>query len=120
VIARRHLHLLIALLLPLMVMRGMLPAGYMPVAEDGAFKMALCSEGLQQPSSNGDTNDHRLPGSGSDCLFAHAAGSAPPPSIVVVASPEATDERSAAMPAAQSIASTIRRAQSPRGPPTLQ
>jgi hypothetical protein len=85
VIARRHIHLLIALLLPLMVMRGMLPAGYMPVADGGAIKMALCSDGLQQPSGDGDTDNRHLPGSNGDCLFAHAASIAPPAQSVVIA-----------------------------------
>ena len=77
-IARRHLHLLIALLLPLMVMRGMLPAGYMAVAEDGKLRIVMCSAGLVVPGDSGsDTDDHRLPDSG-NCLFAHAATVAPP------------------------------------------
>jgi hypothetical protein len=85
VIARRHIHLLIALLLPLMVMRGMLPAGYMPVADGGVFKIAMCSDGLQQPLGDGDTDNRHLPGSTGDCLFAHAASIAPPAQGVVIA-----------------------------------
>jgi hypothetical protein len=84
VIARRHLHLLIALLLPLMVMRGMLPVGYMPVAEGGEFRMALCSDGLQLPGDKGQDN-HPLPGSGGDCLFGHAANAAPTALVMVTA-----------------------------------
>jgi hypothetical protein len=118
VIARRHLHLLIALLLPLMVMRGMLPAGYMPVAEDGVFRMALCSDGLQQPGQS-DPDKHQLPGSSGDCLFAHAAA-APPPSIIAVAAPEFVGAQSTEVSAAQQTANVIPRAQSPRGPPALQ
>jgi hypothetical protein len=119
VIARRHLHLLIALLLPLMVMRGMLPVGYMPVAEGGAFKMALCSDGLQLPGES-DQDNHKLPGSGGDCLFAHATASAPPPSIIALAAPEFMDTRSTGPSAAQQTAGVIPRAQSSRGPPALQ
>jgi hypothetical protein len=85
VIARRHIHLLIALLLPLMVMRGMLPAGYMPMADGGEFKITMCSEGLQQPPGDGDTDNRHLPGSNGDCLFAHAANLAPPAQGVVFA-----------------------------------
>jgi hypothetical protein len=119
VITRRHLHLLIALLLPLMVVRGMLPAGYMPVAEGGEFRMALCSDGLQQPGQKGHDN-HQLPGSRGDCLFAHAAASAPPPSIIALAAPEFVDTRSTESSTAQLTASVIPRAQSSRGPPALQ
>lgn len=120
VIARRHLHLLIALLLPLMVMRGMLPAGYMPVAEGGVLKMALCSDGLRLPAGSGDNGNHQLPGSSGDCLFAHAAASAPPPSSIAVAAPAFADAQSVETRAAQQAASVIPRAQSSRGPPALQ
>jgi hypothetical protein len=120
VISRRHLHLLIALLLPLMVMRGMLPAGYMPVADGGVFKMAMCSDGLQQPSGDGDTDNRHLPGSSGDCLFAHAAASAPPPSTIAVAARVLVDASVVQRPAAQQTASVILRAQSQRGPPLLQ
>ena len=115
-ISRRHIHLLVALLLPLMVMRGMLPAGYMPVAEGGVLKMALCSDGLQRPGQ-GDQNDHRLPGSNGDCLFAHAAASAPPPAVIFLPAPEIIAARSTESSTAQQTAAVIARAQSPRGPP---
>jgi hypothetical protein len=120
VIARRHIHLLIALLLPLMVMRGMLPAGYMPVSEGGVVKMALCSDGLQLPAGNGDKDNHRLPGSNGDCLFAHAAASAPPPSSIALDAPAFVDTQSPEFFTAQQAASLIPRAQSPRGPPAVQ
>jgi hypothetical protein len=120
VISRRHLHLLIALLLPLMVMRSMLPAGYMPVAESGAFKIALCSDGLQLPLSEGDRNTHPLPGSNGDCLFAHAAASAPPPSVVSVPAALEAVARAGTESAAQQTVHVIPRAQSPRGPPANQ
>lgn len=79
-IARRHLHLLIALMLPLMVLRGMLPAGYMAVADGGKLRVVMCSAGLVQPGDDAsapDSNDPRQADSGS-CLFAHAATVAPP------------------------------------------
>ena len=118
-IARRHIHLLIALLLPLMVMRGMLPAGYMPVADGGVFKIAMCSDGLQQPLGDGDTDNRHLPGSSGDCLFAHAAASAPPPSMIALAAPVFVDAQSTEILAAQQTTRVIPRAQSPRGPPAL-
>ena len=118
-IIRRHLHLLIALLLPLMVMRSMLPAGYMPVAEGGVLKMALCSDGLRLPGQPAQDN-HSLPGSSGDCLFAHAAASAPPPSIIALAAPEFVAGQSIGSSAAQQTPGVISRSQSPRGPPTLQ
>jgi hypothetical protein len=86
VIARRHLHLLIALLLPLMVMRGMLPTGYMAVTEAGKLRIVMCSAGLAAPGDSDsapDRDNQRTQDSGG-CLFAHAAGVAPPVQAGVV------------------------------------
>ena len=117
--ARRHLHWIIALLLPLMVVRGLLPAGYMPVVERGEIRMALCSDGLQLSTDTQHSGKHRVPGSGGDCPFAHTAASAPlpaalelPPVSSIGGSP--SDTRSAQQPAR-----VIPRAQRPRGPPDL-
>jgi len=77
---RRHLHLLIALLLPLMVVRGLLPAGYMAVAEGGGLRIVMCSAGLAPAGDDApasDSDDPRPADSGT-CLFAHAATVAPP------------------------------------------
>ncbi|MFO1502739.1 MAG: hypothetical protein U1F39_02865 [Steroidobacteraceae bacterium] len=74
------MHLLIALLLPLMVMRGMLPAGYMATAEDGKVRLVMCSAGLTaagNTDSGSDGNDSQTADAGT-CLFAHATSVAPP------------------------------------------
>jgi len=88
---RRHLHLLIALLLPLMVMRGMLPAGYMATAEGGKLRIVMCSAGLAPADSRdgSGSGDHSAPDPG-HCLFAHAATLVPPvqATLVAVAVPE--------------------------------
>lgn len=77
VIARRHIRLVIALLLPLMVLRAMLPAGYMPVAENGELRMVMCSAGMQLPG--GDHTDHgQQPATDTVCPFASALTGAPP------------------------------------------
>lgn len=116
---RRRLHLLIALLLPLMVVRGLLPAGFMPVAQGGELRMALCSDGLQLPSDGQTSGDH-APGSGGDCLFAHAATSAPPPSIISLTPFGLVEGSTVHTPRAQQAPGVIPRAQSSRGPPVLQ
>jgi hypothetical protein len=119
-ITRRRLNLLIALLLPLMVLRGLLPAGYMPVARGGVITMALCSDGLPLPHPAGGA-DHPLPGSGgSDCPYAHATASAPPPAFVTLRATEFRPAGSVALHSAQLPALVIPRAQSSRGPPALQ
>jgi hypothetical protein len=90
VISRRHLHLLIALLLPLMVMRGMLPAGYMAVAEEGKLRIVMCSAGLTLPGdADPGTDDSRSSDPGT-CLFAHATSVAPPVLAVVGIAPTHT------------------------------
>jgi hypothetical protein len=89
VFTRRHTRFLIALLLPLMVLRAMLPAGYMPVAENGALRIIMCSDGIyasaadQGAKQTTTNNDHKAPPNYSDCPFAHAAVDAPP--VVVTA-----------------------------------
>lgn len=82
-ITRRRKDLLLALLLPLMVLRALLPAGYMPVAEGGELRIVMCSDGLQTDA--GDTDNQPAPHGGDDCPFAHAAVHAPPVATIVVA-----------------------------------
>lgn len=80
-ITRRHLRRVLALLLPLMVLRALLPAGYMPAAHDGGLRIVMCSAGLALPAGDHDNNsgEGNQPAAGSDdCPFAHAAISAPP------------------------------------------
>ena len=113
-ISRRHLHLLIALVLPLMVMRGMLPAGYMAAAEDGKLRIVMCSAGLAPAGDSGSGPDggDPLPGDAGSCLFAHAASVAPPTAggwWVPVAEPDL-------LPLTSSPASTLPQA---TGPPRL-
>ncbi len=67
---------LIALLLPVLALRALLPAGFMPVAEASGFRIVLCSAGLQSgdASSSGGVgwpNDN-------DCPFAQGLASGPP------------------------------------------
>lgn len=75
---RRHLHTVIALLLPLMVLRAILPPGYMPVATDGGLRIVMCSAGLVTQADAGTGTDHSQVSDGGSCLFAHAATFAPP------------------------------------------
>jgi hypothetical protein len=79
VISRRRLHLVIALLLPLLALRALLPAGYMPSADAGGARLVLCSEGLA--AWNTPAHDPSQPAhgdAGGECPFAHAAHYAPP------------------------------------------
>jgi len=86
----RGLHLVIALLLPLMVLRGLLPAGYMAGTQDGQLRIVMCSGGLAAPVD--DHGRHPAPGT-TDCPFAlaHVTGIAPPvqPVLALLAPPPA-------------------------------
>jgi hypothetical protein len=113
--SRRHLHFVIALLLPLMVLRGLLPAGYMPFTQEGALRIVLCGEGLQQSGA-----DHAPAGShhNDDCPFALASGLAPPtPLFALPASPAPLLRLPARRFAQQSPAFAPLRHEAARGPP---
>lgn len=78
-VSRRRLHLFIVLLLPLMTLRALLPAGFMPVAEGGELRMVMCGDGLQLPGNVGDDDTgHPAPSDTGDCPFAHGSINAPP------------------------------------------
>jgi hypothetical protein len=80
VITRRLKRTLIALLLPLLVLRAMLPAGYMPVADASGLRIVMCSEGLAPPAAStadAGTTRHELPPNAGQCPFAHSGDSAP-------------------------------------------
>ncbi len=117
VIRSRRLHLIVALMLPIMVMRGMLPAGYMALAEHGELRIALCSGGLAPPV--GDHEKH--PAGSSDCAFALAHASFAPPVQRVLALVEPTPAvevvsfTSASRPPATGPPRTV----AVRGPPLL-
>lgn len=91
--SRRRLHLVIALLLPLLALRALLPAGYMPSADAGGVRMVLCSAGLAALSTPDDGSHPARSHAGDDCLFAHAALNAPPPHRVDVAAAVVPDGR---------------------------
>ena len=77
-VSRRKVRGWIALLLPLMLLRAVLPPGYMPVANDGGLRIVMCSVGLQLNSDAGANGDHGQAADDGSCLFAHAAAFAPP------------------------------------------
>jgi hypothetical protein len=83
VISRRRLHLVLTLLLPLLTLRALLPAGFMVSAAADGPRIVMCSEGLAAWSAAAEDSRHPQPAaSGGDCLFALSAASAPPPQYV--------------------------------------
>jgi hypothetical protein len=124
VISRRHMHLVIALLLPLMVLRVMLPNGYMPVAGNGTLRIAMCSDGLypaatDQVIEQAPGGAHDLPADSGNCVFANAAVHAPPPAITQSIVTTLFDAGIIPASAAPTHAASIVRVQSARGPPSL-
>jgi hypothetical protein len=78
-ISRRTSRLFTALLLPLLVLRAMLPAGFMPVADDAGLRVVMCSAGMAAWSAEGtDAPRHELPPNAGECPFAHTPAGAPP------------------------------------------
>ena len=116
-IARRRIRGWIALLLPLMLLRALLPAGYMPVAAQDGLHIVMCSDGLADRTDTAPGPDHSQAPEGSHCLFAHAAAFAPPlaqagiPAAVSIASFTGLD------PASGSAATGPPRLHFARGPP---
>lgn len=76
--------LLIALLLPVLALRALLPAGFMPVTDGGELRVVMCSEGMQL-SLAGTGGDHPAGEDSGTCPFASASFIAPLPQFVVVA-----------------------------------
>jgi len=98
VISRRHLRRLIVLLLPLLALRALVPAGYMLSSGSGELLLVLCDGGLTGWDTHAMSGHHehaphhhdhghdRMPSAGEHCPFAHAPFNAPPPRMLVMAS----------------------------------
>lgn len=117
-ISRSRLHLVIALLLPLLALKALLPPGYMPSAGDGQLRIVMCSAGLAAFTDHGDPD--APPAAQDSCAFAMAGVAAPPPSIAIYWLPSSAPRLPAADGVAIAVPATaLLRSQSPRGPPAL-
>jgi hypothetical protein len=120
VISRSRRHLVVALLLPLLALKALLPPGYMPAAGEGRLRIVMCSAGLAALAGEQHDGTGSQPAEHATCAFAMAGAAAPPPSQVISWLPL----REAGLPlapiAAVAVAGTgLRRFQSPRGPPAI-
>jgi hypothetical protein len=117
------MHLVIALLLPLMVLRAMLPAGYMPVAENGTLRIAMCSDGIYRAATDHNSDKsgsgHEQSSASGSCAFANAVVSAPPPAALQFIVAIAVDAGTIPASTAPTRPASIVRVQSARGPPSL-
>jgi hypothetical protein len=122
------------LALPALLLRAIIPPGFMPVAGEQGFGIEFCPDAAALPpgiaaASAGHAHHHHTGGAGhggdrgsavhhAPCLFAASATLAPAPMLAepLMAPPadEGTGERAYA---GQVFPPTILRAQSPRGPP---
>jgi hypothetical protein len=132
--ARRRTALLALIVLPVLVLRALIPIGFMPVSDRGGIHLDFCPGEAQPPGAlagalaaghlahghhhhGGADHGSPTPVSHAPCLFALSASPAFAPAIVALAvtPPAATPlaeatSRPVFLPA-------IVRAQSPRGPP---
>lgn len=121
---RLRLACLIAFVLPVLLLRASIPAGFMAASVDGTMQIVLCQPEIMA----GARHHHHHPGSHDKastdvdptCPYAQSAGPALMPTLPVL--PPALVMHSLESPQATSQAQVSYgppRQQSPRGPPTL-
>jgi hypothetical protein len=114
---------LLGLVLPALVLRALIPFGFMPVAGNGGPTMELCPGAMAAGGHGPMHHEHSggsLPGS-AHALCVFAASAAPALAPVVLAAAPAADSSAAgraADPASLQLP-TILRAQAARAPPSL-
>jgi hypothetical protein len=118
----RRLRRITILLLPALLLRSLIPFGFMPMADAGGVLIGLCPGEDPMPAAMGaaahsqhgaHSGSHQAP-----CLFAASASPTFAPALPALAA-SVSDATPCRLPdAAGSVTlPSIRRAQSPRGPP---
>lgn len=130
---------LVALLLPLLLVRALIPFGFMPVVAGGGMTIGFCPGEADFPPGMAAAHQsaaqhldqkagHHSPGHPGDpggaahhapCLFAASAAPAFAPAMLALAANDTHRARPAQWVAARVFLPTILRAQSPRAPPLL-
>ena len=122
----RHRTTRLQLLLPLlfvMVLRGLLPSGFMPVVDaQGQLRVALCSDGLGAWAQPAATEGAATPAPAADpdhqpCPFSAAAVATPPPALTLLLPAYALLATAAAAPVSVALPAPTPRVQTARGPP---
>jgi hypothetical protein len=125
-----------ALLLPALLLRALIPFGFMPMVAGGGMTIGFCPGEAELPpgiaiAHHGDAHPgHSAAAHGgghagdlgggahhAPCLFAASASPAVSPVIVALAPHDGAEARATAPAATHFFLPTILRAQSPRGPP---
>jgi hypothetical protein len=127
----RRQHTLIAWLLPLLCLRALLPAGFMPVLTESGWQVVLCSGSAYQSNTaqppagqsaaKASQTDHTRSPHVSDgaCLFAVSAASAPIPFVPPMELANPVDQSLIRITREQLLARPLIRAQQSRAPPSL-
>lgn len=123
-----HRHLLLMLLVPLMLARGLLPGGFMVSFEEGQAQWVMCPADGPVPMPAGHEHHHHhhrdngTPSTGHDagkCPFASAAGAAVQPTIVAFAPAVADADAAVSIDDFTFERGIVARAHPIRGPPHL-
>jgi hypothetical protein len=115
------------LALPALLLRALIPVGFMPVATADGLSIEFCPDAGPLPAADPHAHHHHHHQGGPDpssathhapCLFAASATLAAVPATVTLVAPPALAGHSALLaPAARSFVPSILRAQIPRAPP---
>jgi hypothetical protein len=133
---RRHRLSWALLALPALLLRALIPPGFMPVAAEEGFALEFCPgaaplpPGIALASAHAHHRHHHSPDGGRDppsathhtpCLFAASATLAPAPTAVVLLAPQSPEGDAHPLDlSAGPFVPSILRAQSPRAPPLLR
>jgi hypothetical protein len=117
----------VALLLPALVCRILVPQGFMPgTGADNAPTMQMCHGAGALPASTHPTPGGKGPAPergrhhGAPCVFAAAGSSAPPPAATLVPDSLTTPDVDPSMPDLVCVERAFHRAQAARAPPAGQ
>jgi hypothetical protein len=118
---RQIRQIVLALLLPALMFRAAIPAGYMPVVTSGQVSLVMCAAvDVASASTSGGIRDRHSPDnsrSNGPCHFAASSALAPLPDSGWSAWLDALTDFVARPNAVEVHSPAIVRAQSPRGPP---
>lgn len=116
---RRAPRSLIGILLVALILRGLIPAGYMP-GTGGAFGLELCNGGSLPAHHLTDDPNHHHGGSGphfEHCVFGSAPVPGPAPDVVIALTPPEAVDAPVTADRTPLLGVTLARAQQARAPP---
>ena len=106
----------------LLLVRALVPAGFMASASEAGFQLVFCDAAAMAQHAGHHTHHHSRTGATTEpgCPYAQSAGPAPPPALPFVASDVRHAHVVVPVEAASGAATSgPPRQQTPRGPPVL-